>query len=332
MAASNDVLSTTLAHIVEAETEALYQNTAFLSNARKMGGFKVEEGGSKITVPLDLIEHSVSTAHTTGYEPVTTVAQGTLVSASYDWALASSTISISEKELLENRGEKAIVKILDTRSRSVMRRMGRELNTRIIAGSTGTAFDAVGSLNGYLEPIKRYDGLGGPYQSATVGGVSKATYQTSPGWQNAFGDVAGDFSANGLAKMRSIQTDILLRGSRGPCDLIILSEAAMNNLRSALFSQEQYVSEKDLDGGRQVMTFGGSKVDLDLAMPTASISGYFLNFNGLYLAVQDGADFAVSPFVDLQGYLVKQAKVVWMGQLVAEHLGSQGVLHDAETY
>lgn len=326
MAASNDVLSTTLAHIVEAETEALYQNTAFLSNARKMGGFKIEEGGSKISVPLDLIEHSVSTAHTTGYEPITTVAQGTLVSASYDWALVSSTISISEKELLENRGEKAIVKILDTRSRSVMRRMGRELNTRIIAGSTGTAFDAVGSLNGYLEAVARGS------QTATVGGVSKATYAASPGWQNAFGDVAADFSANGLAKMRSIQTDILLRGSRGPCDLIILSEAAMNNLRSALFSQEQYVSEKDLDGGRQVMTFGGSKVDLDLAMPTASISGYFLNFNGLYLAVQDGADFAVSPFVDLQGYLAKQAKVVWMGQLVAEHLGSQGVLHDAETY
>lgn len=326
MALNTDVLSLTLNAIVEAETSALYQNTAFLSGASKMGGIQRDAFGNKITVPVDLKEHSVTTDLTSGYEPLSVLANTIHEQASFDWARSASTIMVSGKDLALANSEKAIVKILDARTKSVLRRMGRELNAQIIAGA-GTSFASVGSLNGYLEAALP----GGGAQSNSVGGLSKATYAAAPGWNNCFADVAGDFSANGLAAMRSLQTQIGLFGGK-EADLVILSEAAQNNLRSVLFTGEQYSSARDVDGGRPVFMFGGSKIDIDLEMPTTTISGYFLSFDDLYLAVHPDCDFKVSELVKRPGYDVYEAQVEWMGQLICSNLRKQGVLHDAETY
>ena len=126
----------------------------------------------------------------------------------------------------------------------------------------------------------------------------------------------------------------------GEIQCVLLSEAAMANYRRALFQQERYINEKTLDGGRMQLAFGGAVVEQDLELGftynastgAAPLSGYFLNFDGVKLCMHKDADFAVSPFEHISGTTARAAQLYVKMQLIADHLGSCGVLFDGDTY
>lgn len=343
MAISNDLLSSTLYSIRDGEVDELYQKTAFLDNARKNGGVEFEDGGIKIQRPLSLEEHSGITELATGYEPVSLAVRDVLRPAIYDWADFTAPIVITKKEELENSGEKAIVKILEARMRSVMGVLRRELNLQIVAGSStrllsintlwGAGSGTVGT--GFLEA----DPAG--TQTNVVGGIDKATYQATTGWQNQAVDIAGAFGTNGILQMQSAYQRANARAPMGEVKLVLLSEDAMANYRRALFAQERYMSDKVLDGGRMNLAFGGAIVeqDLDLGFTgvsttwgSAPVSGYMINFDGIKLVLHRDADFALSPFEHVSGSTARAAQLYVKCQLIADHLGSQAVLFDGDTY
>ena len=57
-----------------------------------------------------------------------------------------------------------------------------------------------------------------------------------------------------------------------------------------------------------------------------------LNFEGVKLCMHKDADFAVSPFEHISGTTARAAQLYVKMQLVADHLGSQGLLVDGEVY
>jgi hypothetical protein len=338
MAISNDLLSSTLFSIRDGEVDELFQKVAFLDGARKHGGVETEDGGIKIQRPLSIAEHSSITELPTGYEPVSLAVKDVLQPAIYDWCDFTAPIVITKKEELENSGEKAVVKIVEARMRSVMGMLRRELNRQILAGSS-TILTSMGTLNGavaggFLEAESKAN------QSNSVGGVSKATYNVN-GWTNQIFDVAGAFSTDGIRGMQQIYINANSVAPMGDINTVILSEAAMANYRRALFAQERYINEKTLDGGRMSLAFAGAAVEQDLEMGfsyassdygTAPLSGYFLNFDGIKLIFHKDADFAVSPFEHVAGTTARAAQLYVKVQLVGDHLGSQGVLFDADAY
>lgn len=344
MAISNELLSSTLYSIRDGEVDQLFQKVPFLDHAKKLGGVEFEDGGIKIQRPLSLVEHSSITQHSNGYEPVSLAVNGVMQPAVYEWANFTAPIVISKKEELENSGEKAIVKILEARMRSVMGMLKRELNLQIIAGSsvvltdmeTLNGSDGLGVIgNGFLEA--ETVGL----QDNTVGGISKATYSATHGWQNQVGDVAAAFGTNGILRMQAMLQACNVRAPMGEVKLILLSEAAFANYRRALFANERYIDQKVLDGGRMGLAFGGAIVEQDLdlgftgtstSFGNAPVSGYFINFDGVKLCINTGADFALSEFVDIPGTSTRGAQLYVAAQLIADHLGSCGVLYDGEVF
>ena len=120
--------------------------------------------------------------------------------AIYSWADFAAPIVITKKEELENQGEKAIVKIVEARMRSVMGMLRREVNKQILAG-TSTVLSDLGTLNGvpaanttgFLEQGART----AAGQTNTVGGVQKSVVDVE-GWYNFNGDAGGAFGTNGL--------------------------------------------------------------------------------------------------------------------------------------
>jgi hypothetical protein len=337
MAISNDLLSSTLYSIRDGEVDALYQKVAFLDHARKSGGIDYEDGGIKIQRPLSIAEHSTITELPTGYEPVSLAVKDVLQPAIYDWCDFTAPIVITRKEELENSGEKAIVKIVEARMRSVMSMLRRELNKQILAGSS-TILTTMNSLNGdvggFLEAETK------PNQNNVVGGVSKATFNVN-GWTNQVFDVGAAFGTDGIRGMQQIYINANSVSPMGEIDCVLLSEAAMANYRRALFAQERYISESTLDGGRMSLAFAGAAVEQDLELGflynsadfgNAPLSGYFLNFDGIKLVFHKDADFAVSPFEDVAGTTARAAQLYVKAQLIADHLGSQGVLFDGDTF
>jgi hypothetical protein len=277
----------------------------------------------------------------TGYEPVSLAVSDILRPAIYDWCDFTAPIVVTKKEELENSGEKAIVKIVEARMRSVMSMLRRELNKQILAGSSAvlttmnTLSPAVGA--GFFEVETK------PNQTHVVGGVSKATFNVN-GWTNQIFDVAALFGTNGVRGMQQLYINANSVSPMGDVNTVLLSEAAMANYRRALFTQERYINEKTLDGGRMSIAFAGAAVEQDIELgfsatssaasfnKTAPVSGYMINYNGVKLVFHQDADFAVSPFEQVSGTTARAAQLYVKVQLVGDHLGSCGVLFDGDTF
>ena len=338
MAISNDLLSSTLFSIRDGEVDELFQKVAFLDSCKKFGGIEYEDGGIKIQRPLALAEHSHITQLQTGYEPVSLAVNDVLEPAIYNWCDFTAPIVITKKEELENKGEKAIVKIVEARMRSVMGMLRRELNKQVLIG-TSTVLTDLNTLNGDVGGFLEAEDAGS--QTNSVGGVSKTTYQTTAGWQNQLANVGGAFSTGGILAMQEASIKAASVAPMGEVNCIILSEAGMANYRRALFAQERFINEKTLDGGRMQLAFGGAVVEADPALSYTltsgtysgkPITGYMLNFDAIKMVFHREGDFAVSPFEHISGTTARAAQLYVKCQLIADHLGSNAIIIDGEAY
>ena len=203
----------------------------------------------------------------------------------------------------------------------------------MLAGSS-TILTDVNTLNGavaggFIEAAAK------TAQNNQVGGISKQTYNVN-GWTNQFQDALDDFEANGIRLMQQISIQAGSVAPMGQIDCVLMSENAMANYRRALFAQERFINEKTLDGGRMQLAFGGAVVEQDLEMGFVgdgkNYSAYLLNFEGVKLCMHKDADFAVSPFEHISGTTARAAQLYVKMQLIADHLGSQGLLVDGEVY
>tara|TARA_R110000787_G_scaffold121628_1_gene232522 strand:+ start:747 stop:1763 length:1017 start_codon:yes stop_codon:yes gene_type:complete len=336
--ASNDLLSSTLFSIRDSEVDELFKKTAFLDYAKKLGGLETEDGGIKIQRPLSVVDHSSITSLATGYEPVSLAVSDVLRPAIYEWADFVAPIVITQKEEMENSGDKAIVKIVEARMKSVMGMLRREINKQILAGNS-TVLTGLNTLNGEASATGFFEN-GAPTaagQTNTIGGLAKATLDVR-GWYNQRATAASAFGANGLANMAELYAKSNSIAPMGETKLIIASEAGFVNYKRALSAQERYIDEKVLDGGRMSLAYAGASVEQEIDMPTNTAIGtdeysmYFLNFDGIKLVMHSQGDFALSPFEHISGTTARAAQLYWKGQLIADHLGSCGVLVDGDTY
>lgn len=337
MAITNDLLSSTLYSIRDGEVDELFKKVPFLDDAKKHGGIEYEDGGIKIQRPLSVAEHSTISQMTTGYEPVSLAVADVLKPAIYNWSDFVAPIVISKKEELENSGEKAVVKIVEARMRSVMSLLRRELNKQIIGGSS-TTLTSMNTLNGFVAGTEKFlePRVPGATQTSVVGGLAKNTLNV-PGFYNQFASAGGSFSANGLGAMHNIYTAANVITPMGEINSIIASTAAFANYKRSLFLNERYIDEKTLDGGRMSLAYAGAVVSADSDMPTNggganAFSMYFINFDGIKMVIHKDGDFAVSPFEYVSGTTARAATVYFKGQLIADHLGSCGVLTNGEAF
>lgn len=334
MSVSTDIIASTLAYVLEEETEALKRRHAFLDYADRNGGIVEIDGGSKVQVPVAVKDHSLITYHSDGYEATDETIQDVLNYAEYPWAFWTAPVALSAKRKLENSGERAIIDLYTTHVKSAMDKMGRNINSQILSASlTGSGLETLwgGTVatasTGFLE-----GGLKAS-QNNTVGGLSKSTYNV-PGWTNAWASASGAFATNGKAAMDSIHTQILsVHMGPKPIDCVIASEAAFRLYKATLFTNERYVSADELDGGRMALMFGGAPVVPDPSMTDVSgrtnediFSMYFLNFAGVKLYFHEDARFKLIERGRALGYATDTWQIQLMTQLVGTHLGSLGVL------
>ena len=334
MAISNDLLSSTLYSIRDSEVDELYKKVAFLDGVKKAGGIETEPGGIKIQRPLSIQEHSTITQLATGYEPVNLAVNDVLRPAIYDWADFVAPIVVTKKEEMENSGEYAIVKIVEARMKSVMGMLRREANKQILRGDSAVLTSlntlngnsaGIGSATGFFEHIA----VGS--QTNVVGGISKATYSTTPGWQNQFLNGGGAFAMSELYNLYIKANSV---APMGDIKHVIMSESVLASYRNALFDKERYIDTKVLDGGRMALAFNGAIAEQDPQMGfNSSVAGtvgaYMLNYDGIKLVFHADGDFAVSPFEYISGTTARAAQLYVKCQLVADFLGGQGVLINA---
>ena len=343
MAISNELLSSTLFSIRDGEVDELFQRVPFLDFAKKLGGIEYEDGGIKIQRPLAVTNHSTITQLATGYEPVSLAVNDVMQPALYEWSDFVAPIVITKKEELENAGEKAIVKIVEARMRNVMGLLRREINKQLV-GANSAVLTSLGSLcgdptSGVTTGFLQQGAPTAAGQTNTIGGLSRALVPDGNGLFNRSFDCLAGFNANGIRGMHQIAAETSARAPMGEIKLILASEAGYANYRRALFNQERYIDEKQLNAGFMSLAFGNAAVVQDVFMPAGAAidtgkpnTMYFINFDGIKLVMHSDGDLAVSPFEFIPGTTARSAQIYWKGQLIADNLASCALLFDGDTF
>jgi hypothetical protein len=340
MPISNELLSSTLFSIRDGEVDELFQRVPFLDFAKRLGGIEYEDGGIKIQRPLAVSNHSTITQLATGYEPVSLAVQDVMQPALYEWSDFVAPIVITKKEELENSGEKAVVKIVEARMRNVMGLLRREINRQLVAGNSAV-LTSLGTLNGVLTATGFLE-QGAPTaagQTNVVGGLARSLVPDGSGLFNRIFDAGNLFGTNGIRGMHQIASETSARAPMGDVKLVLCSEAGYANYRRALFLQERYIDEKQLNAGYMSLAFGNAAVVQDVFMPDATVNGaglaatmYFINFDGIKLVMHSDGDLTVSPFEYIPGTTARSAQIYWKGQLIADNLASCALLFNGEGF
>jgi hypothetical protein len=340
MPISNELLSSTLFSIRDGEVDELFQRVPFLDFAKKLGGIEYEDGGIKIQRPLAVSNHSTITQLATGYEPVSLAVQDVMQPALYEWSDFVAPIVITKKEELENSGEKAIVKIVEARMRNVMGLLRREINRQLVAGDSAV-LTSLGTLNGVATTTGFLE-QGAPTaagQTNLVGGLARSIVPDGNGLFNRIFDANNLFGTNGIRGMHQLAAETSARAPMGETKLVLASEAGYANYRRALFAQERYIDEKQLNAGFMSLAFGNAAVVQDVFMPTNASVGanlqatmYFINFDGIKLVMHSDGDLVVSPFEYIPGTTARSAQIYWKGQLIADNLASCALLFNGEGF
>jgi hypothetical protein len=340
MPISNELLSSTLFSIRDGEVDELFQRVPFLDFAKRLGGIEYEDGGIKIQRPLAVSNHSTITQLATGYEPVSLAVQDVMQPALYEWSDFVAPIVITKKEELENSGEKAIVKIVEARMRNVMGLLRREINRQLVAGDSAVltslnTLNGVATATGFLEQ-------GAPTaagQTNTLGGLARSLVPDGNGLFNRIFNANNVFGTDGIRGMHQIAAETSARAPMGDVKLVLCSEAGYANYRRALFAQERYIDEKQLNAGYMSLAFGNAAVVQDVFMPTNAGTGanlqatmYFINFDGIKLVMHSDGDLTVSPFEYIPGTTARSAQIYWKGQLIADNLASCALLFNGEGF
>ncbi len=150
----NDILATTLRILRDQLVDSTFKAVPLMDAVNSLGNVEKVDGGSYIDAPVILTDHSMITQLTTGYEAVSLAVKDPLRTASYSWCDAVAPVVLTRKEELSNKGERAVVRIMEARLKQTMGMFKREIEKQIVAGSS-TILTDLQTLNG-LDADSRY--------------------------------------------------------------------------------------------------------------------------------------------------------------------------------
>tara|TARA_R110000787_G_scaffold33077_1_gene86890 strand:- start:409 stop:1071 length:663 start_codon:yes stop_codon:yes gene_type:complete len=218
----------------------------------------------------------------------------------------------------------------------------RKVNKEIVAGDT-TNLGALGTLNGTgsgrTTGFLQSEILGA--QTNAMGGLARASIVGLNNQQHVGAGTPIDWVNNGMKDMFELEalasTVSPSGGDGGRFHLTLASTASYVNYRNQLFDKERYIDAKTLDSsGVQSLMFSSGVImpdrDMNVSSATAKekCSMMMLNLDGIQLHIHKDADFSFTGFENVTGYDGRYGKVLFMGGLVANHLGSSALLTNME--
>lgn len=322
-----DILASTLRILRDKEVDSTFRAIALLDACDRAGNIVRESGGSYVDVPLVLTDHSQVTQLTSGYESVNLAVSDVMRTGTSSWCDAVAPIVITKKEELSNKGERAIIRIAETRMKQVMGMLRREINKQIVAGNS-TILTDLNTLNGAVAGGFLHAATFGT-QTGTVQGVAKATFPES--YQNQFIDAGGALTTT---EMQQVLIDTKVYGPEGDVDIILASPESYAVYRGLLEDNERYTSIQEMQdmSGRLALVFGGAPVYIEPQLSGVNgsngnpLSQYFLNSSLFNLYTDEDAFFEVEPLESIPGYASMAANIIVRMQLTASNLSGHGIL------
>ncbi len=294
-------------------TDNVSKNNALVSYLKKKGKIRIEDGGTQIEQPLDLIENNTYLRFS-GYDPLLVQQNEVLTNATYPWVSAAVCVTASGEEIRKNSGESRIFNLVKARIKNAERTAANNMSVDVY--SDGALANQIGGLASLITN----DGTG------TVGGIVSGTFT---GWKNQFFECTSTPTAANIVPFMNALWMKTVRGVDQP-DLIVFS----HDLYSAYWASQQelqrYMSSDAADAGFRALKYHGVDVifDSNVNFGTTAKVGYFLNSEYLELVMHSLAQWTAS---DERVPTAQDAVIVpilFMGNMVCSNRSLQGKLID----
>lgn len=342
--APQSVISTTLQLLRDKLVDNSFLAHPLIRAIEEHGNLVKVSGGLRVEQPVIFGDHSSITELSNGFEPVSMAVTDPFQTAKFEYSNFTQPIILSAVEKAANKGDLAVVNILESKMKNVMLSLKKEVSKQIIAGDSskittlqtlngnGTAAAAV-NATGWLE------GVAQGAQANTVGGLAKTTYRAQ-NWFNQFVDAGGTLSLANLDEL-FIQSQIYNPSGTTP-DIMLMSPSCYAAFLNLMDNRIQYISVGDREGlnKEMVATYRGARIYVDpnlgftangaSGMGAKAVSAYLLSSDQFQLYVDTDGFFNVSEMMPVPGTATEAAMVFCRMQLVTGHLASHSILIDAE--
>lgn len=266
-----------------------------------------EDGGASLVVPLMYGKNTTAKSYA-GYGILDTTPQEGLTAAQFQWAQYAVSVTISGlEERVQNVGDKAIIKLLDSKVKQAEMSLRDKLDVDMWASTTsGTNILALPTIVD---------------TSTSIADVSKS----SNSWWQAQVTASGSFAARGLADMRSLYNTIMNQSmdNSGP-DFVCSTQAVYEFYEAALQPQQRFTNDKMAGAGFENLIYKGATCTFDGNAPSGTL--FMLRSENLKLATSKGTNFITTPFIKPENQDAKVAQILWAGQLASDNIRKLGKL------
>lgn len=342
MPVNPSILSTTLQLLRDKLIDNSFVSHPLFRAIEQAGNLVKVSGGSRVEQPVIFGDHSQLSVLNNGFEPVNMAVTDPFTSAKFEYANFTQPIVLSAVEKAANKGDLAVVNILESKMKNVMLSLKKQVNQQVIVGNG--VINTLQTLNGNgtaagLTGTGWFEGVAQASQINVVGGLGKLTYRTQ-NWYNQFFDSNGAFDLSHLDQLM-INCQLFHPGGKFP-DIILMSPKCYAAFQAQQQSQVQYISAADratLDAD-MVGMWRGAKIYVDpnlgftanagSGMGAQTVSAYVLSSDMFQLYADTDGWFNLSEMLPVPGTATEAAMVFCRMQLVTGHLASHGILIDAE--
>ena len=342
--APQSIISTTLQLLRDKLVDNSFLAHPLIRAIEDHGNLIKVSGGLRVEQPVIFGDHSSITELTNGFEPVSMTVADPFQTAKFEFSNFTQPIILSAVEKAANKGDLAVVNILESKMKNVMLSLRKEVGKQIAVGNS-TKLTSLQTLNGngtsLVAPTATgwFEGVAQAAQLNTVGTLSKVTYRAK-NWFNQFVDAGGSLTLSHIDQA-FIQTQIHNPSGSTP-DIILCSPSFYAAFLALMDQRIQYVSISDREGmnSQMVATYRGARIYPDpnlgftasgaSGMGAKAVSAYLLSSDQFQLYADTDGFFNVGDMVPVPGTVTEAAMVFCRMQLVTGHLASHAIIIDAE--
>jgi len=314
-----DIVVTTIENRSKEVADNVTNNNAVLKWISKAGNVRTFDGGRTIYENFSFQENG-NTGFYSGYDALPVGAQDVITGAEFQIKQASTQVSISGLEQIQNSGREALIDLLDQRLEVAENSLANLLNKGIYSDGTGFNGKQITGLQA---------GITTSPTTGVYGGIDRSVWSM---WRNQKfqGTVDGTgavTSTNMLGYMNTLYAK-LVRGTDKP-NLILMDQNFWSLYVAALQPQQRFTNPDEADAGFVSLLFMNTPVVLDTSLSgIPSNTAYFLNTKFLKWRPYTGRNFkTLDPGARYSINQDAQTQIMaWAGNLTCNGVKFQGVL------
>tara|TARA_R110000868_G_scaffold123_5_gene1308 strand:- start:3862 stop:4929 length:1068 start_codon:yes stop_codon:yes gene_type:complete len=335
-----DLVASTLQNSSSKLVDNIFKKSWYLS---KLQGMKeTEEGGSQINRSIEYGTNGTFQSYY-GYDAVPIVPQETVTDTQWTWKELQANWVVSRRELRQNSGKAKIRSLIDQKKKSMERSFREGMNAQLLNPAN---FLVVGNSGKDLTPLSTLVSIS---SSLTVGGISESSsaYWANQRRPSASTDTTALAGSAFVNECRSF-SNTCGQNSDGFPNLGVWGKRMYETYVAILDQKVRYSSTDSATNGFRSVMCENMEVYWDQIVPRVTTGtttlvpytvsagedvGYFLNTDFLYLIVDSGTDFVMTPAVthDAQGQQATSGAMLFMGEHVCTNRRAQGVLYGVST-